>query len=110
MADRIFKGRLITTGDIHDENLRAFPEASEDFKKPHKGGLEPHQMLYNILKHVEGHHQRLAGTVVHSMDEILELEKTAPVREINGSIWISGDGAWVKIDKDGSFEIGISGV
>jgi hypothetical protein len=112
MADRIFKGRLITTGDIHEENRRAFPEATEDFKQPHRGGLHPYQMLYDIFTAVMEHHHMAAGLLGPplSTEKYAELERSAPVREINGSIWISGDGCWIKIDKDGSFEIGTSGV
>jgi len=103
MAERIFKGRLITTGDIHDENVRAFPEASEDFEKPHKGGLEPYHLLYNILKSVED--------AMADPNNIV----TDAVRIIDGSIFVRGlgeigAGLWIKIDPDGSFEIGTSGV
>lgn len=100
MADRIFKGRLITTGDIHDENVRAFPEASEDFRKEHKGGLHPFHMIYDILQHIE----------THGIRHIEDMRQQRLVREINGSIWLSGKDSWIKIDPDGSFEIGISGV
>jgi len=97
MADRIFKGRLILTGDVSDENRLAFPEASDDFRKPHKGGLDPFQTLYGILKSVE-----------ETID--LSEENTDPlVQVIHGSLWISGDDAWVKIDPDGTIEIGTAG-
>ena len=96
MADRIFKGRLITTGDIHEENERAFPEASEDFRKDHKGGLSPFQVLYDIFSDVEE-----VGLVTPG-----EPRPQRMVREINGSLWITGCGYWIKIDPDGSFEIG----
>lgn len=86
MADRVFKGRLLTTGNISAENARAFPEASESFDKPHKGGLKAYQVIYDVLK---------------SEDQL--------VREIGESIQVSGSDAWIKIDRDGTFEIGISG-
>lgn len=86
MADRIFKGRLLVTGAVADENKVAFPEAAEDFNQPHAGGLVAYHMLYSILK-----------------DENLKVE------EINGSVWISGDNAWIKVDPDGHIEFGIAG-
>jgi len=106
MADRIFKGRLITTGDIHQENERAFPEASEDFHKPHRGGLEPFRVLADVLyaaqefdpkEHPEGSGccERAAGLV----------------KMIGNSLWVSdGKDSWIKIDPDGGIEIGTSGV
>ncbi|MBD3260686.1 MAG: hypothetical protein GF334_03255 [Candidatus Altiarchaeales archaeon] len=53
MADRIFKGRLITTGDIHEENQQAFSEASEELLQPHRGGLVPFHVLQDILAATE---------------------------------------------------------
>jgi hypothetical protein len=116
VADRIFKGRLITTGDIHEENVRAFPEASEDFKKPHKGGLSPYQVLYDIFKTIEEHvpagisSDLQVAKVAELIDEGAPWGLQTPVRQIGDSLWISGGNAWIKIDPDGSFEIGTSGV
>jgi len=91
MADRVFKGRIIVTGAVADENRVAFPEASEDFNKPHKGGLNPFHLLGQIL------------------DDNMAI-MSPKVETINGSLWVSGSDAWVKIDPDGHIEIGISGV
>jgi hypothetical protein len=107
MANRIFKGRLITTGVIHEENQRAFPEASESFGQSNKEGLNPYDILYGILKDVEEAH-------MNSDDDFLRYHNTPGekhrVRVIGNSIWVSGDGGhWIKIDLDGSFEIGTSG-
>lgn len=106
MADRIFKGRLITTGDIHEENRRAFPEASEDFRKPHQGDLEPFRMLADILYAVQesdpNEHPKGSGCCERA---------DGLVKMVGDSLWISdGKDSWVKIDPDGGFEIGTSGV
>ena len=91
MADRIFKGRIILTAAVADENRVAFPEASEDFNKPHKGGLNP----FNVLALVVDDNMKVGYPQVET---------------INGSLWISGADAWIKIDPDGHIEIGTSGV
>ncbi len=85
MADRIFKGRLVLTGEICHENL-AFTEASEDFDTAHAGGLVPFEVLQKIL---------------------LNSPKIIEIIGEHGSIWISGqDDTWIKIDPDGTIEIG----
>jgi len=107
MADRIFKGRLICTGDIHDENVRAFPEALEDFQGAKVGQLDPFQMIYNILRDLVDH-QPQPDYPIRPAQAPPEL-----VREVNGSIWVMGthgNDTWIKIDRDGSIEIGASGV
>lgn len=111
MADRIFKGRIITTGDIHDENLRAFPEASEDFRSPHSGGLEPFQVLYNVLKGISEEWRRFDPKDLEKRwANGTPLRKPDAVETINESLWLSHEDMWIKIDPDGTIEIGISGV
>lgn len=110
MADRVFKGKLITTGDIHEENLRAFPEASEDFRSPHSGGLEPFQMLYDILMGVSEEWRDLDPRELEDRHRrVAPIKEQPSVKEVNGSLWISHEDMWVKIDADGTFEIGIAG-
>jgi hypothetical protein len=88
MADRIYKGKLAVETDV------AFPEASENFDTPHLGGLVPFEMLKEILE--QGRH--------------VEDSDIPFYKEINGSIWLSGDnGVWVKVDPDGSIEVGSAG-
>lgn len=88
MADRIFKGKLTP------ENHPAFPEASLDFNCPHAGGLVPFEMLKEVL-----------SAARHFEDSDIPLYE-----EVNGSIWLHGeDGLWIKIDPDGSLEVGASG-
>lgn len=88
MADRIYKGKL------RPEQNPAFPEAACDFHLPHAGGLVPFEMLKKIL-----------STALYAEGSDIPLYE-----EINGSIWLHGlNGLWVKIDPDGSLEVGASG-
>ncbi len=80
MADRIFKGRLSTI------TTHAFPESAERFSEPHKGGLVPFEVLKKILTA-----DKAGGGI------------------INGSLFITAGDTWVKIDPDGTIEIGSSG-
>ena len=94
MADRIYKGRLKLTGEICHENL-AFTEASEDFDKPHKGGLVPFEVLTGVIESV--------------MDAAYR-DDWGGFEMVDGSAFIKGDGKfegiWIKIDPDGTIEIG----
>jgi hypothetical protein len=102
MADRIFKGKIVITTDIDHENQTNFPEASSGFNKKHAGGLNPVHTLFNVLKSAE--------------DSMADPENIrSVVRAIDGSIMINGlaeigKDLWVKIDPDGTIEIGTSGV
>ncbi len=88
MADRIYKGVLTFTPS------EAFPESSDSFDKPHAGGLVPFQMLKEIL-----------SAARHEDDSDIPLYE-----EINGDIWLHGDGVWVRIEPDGTIEVGAAGV
>ena len=91
MADRIFKGNLLVTAAIAEENARAFPEAASSFTdKPNQ--ISPYEALYRILKDVT---------------EGASHPRGCAVEEINGSLWVSGsEGLWIKIDPNGDVEIG----
>ena len=105
MADRIYKGRLVPIQD------KAFPEAACDFHKPHKGGLIPFELLRSILKCAAERWRNFdLQEVQDAHEDCTLLGGEEPIQVINGSIWIHGDGAWVKIEPDGSIEIGTSGV
>jgi hypothetical protein len=82
MADRIYKGALVTQQPDED-----FPEAATSFDSPHAGGLVPFEVLKDILTA-----PKAGGGIV------------------NGSLFITDNDAWIKIDPDGSIEIGASGV
>jgi hypothetical protein len=81
MADRVFKGKLEV------EENSAFPESSEAFDKPHAGGLVPFELFRDIMN-----------------------AEVVDTKMIQGVLWISGDDAWIRVERDGSIEIGISGV
>lgn len=87
MADRIYKGRVIVTGACADSNRRAFPEAAKEFNLPHAGGLIPFELLSEVTS-----------------------AKDFTSKMINGDLWLTGDEVWIRIEKDGHIEIGISGV
>ena len=74
----------IYLGRLATVQSRVFPESASSFNEPHAGGLVPFEMVR----------------------EVLEQPK---VEMINGSLWISRDDVWVKIDPDGSIEVGASG-
>lgn len=89
MADRIFKGCL--TPEAHD----AFPESAPTFDTAHAGGLVPFEMFQEVLGLTE---EAVLG------DERMRVEMIA------GSIWLGRGDLWIKIDSDGSIEVGASGV
>lgn len=91
MASRIFKGKLIVTGGIADENRTAFPEAFEEFNR--EGHVNPFAILREIL------------------EDIATAGGPSAVEVINDSIWASSrNGTWFRVDPDGSLEIGEPGV
>lgn len=92
MADRIYKGRIVITSDIDQENQLHFDEAASDFNRPHKGGLVPFEVLKASLMDVA--------------DKEGEVNRNVDV--INGSLFIKSDAfeTWIKIDPDGTIEIG----
>ena len=81
MADRIYKGELATV------RSPAFSESSEDFNSPHAGGLVPFELMASVTS---------AADFTSKM--------------INGDLWLTGDEVWIRIEKDGTIEIGIAGV
>ena len=80
MADRIYKGKLAA------ERSPAFPESSEAFDKPHAGGLVPFELFRDILDYA-----------------------FVDVKVVQGVLWVSANDAWIRVEQDGSIEIGISG-
>lgn len=80
MADRIYKGKLAAI------RSSAFPESSEAFDKPHAGGLVPFELLSDVME-----------------AEVID------IKVIQGVLWISADDAWVRVERDGTVEIGIAG-
>ncbi len=82
MADRIFKGKL------QAETPGAFPEASSSFDTPHAGGLVPFELFRDAL-----HNAQVTRTSIQQ-----------------GSLFISAEDVWIKIDRDGTVEIGTAGV
>lgn len=84
MADRIYKGRLVVTTDIHEENQKAFSEASENLQEPHKGGLVPFGTLYSLLRNAR------------------------KVEALHGRIFVQGEGCLLTISGNGGFEISAS--
>lgn len=91
VADRIYKGKLVPKQDP------AFPEAACDFHKPHAGGLVPFDMLREVLM--------VRDPCLDGTEDI-----GAKYEEIDGSLWLSRGDVWVKIDPDGTIEVGASGV
>ena len=88
MADRIYKGHLHTTNSIHEENQKAFTEASEEFNEPHKGGLTPFEVLRDVL---------MSGDFTCTGDT-------------DGTeMWLHADDVFIHIESNGTVEIGISG-
>lgn len=89
MSSRIYKGRLILTGDIDEENRRVFPEARKGFsEQPREDLPSAFHILYEILQNVcEGKDGR-------------------DVELVDGHIWVSGPDAWVRISPNGDVEIG----
>ena len=81
MADRIFQGKLVA------ERSPAFPESSKSFDKPHAGGLVPFELLRDILS-----------------AEVVE------TKVVQGVLWVNDGDAWFRVQRDGTIEIGISGV
>jgi hypothetical protein len=82
MADRIFKGRLIVTGDIAEQNRTVFPEASKHFEDPHEGGLQPFDLLIKVL------------------------DESPKVTISSDNIMLRGEDSWIKIDMNGDIELG----
>jgi len=96
MSDRIFKGHLLVTEEVANENKAAFPEAACSFSKAHRGGLKPFEILCEILFWIDGEEPPVISDHAH-------------VKMINGSLWVSGYDSWIKIDPDGNIEVGTSG-
>jgi hypothetical protein len=88
VADRIYKGKLAA------ERSPAFPESAESFDTAHAGGLVAFELIKEILQ-----------DAVHAEDSDIPL-----FSEVNGSLWLHREDVWVKIDPDGTIEVGISGV
>ena len=84
MADRIYKGKLVTRFD------KAFPEAARGFNEHSLGNVVPFEEVSCILR----------------ADDCDVTDK------VDGTIWIASKemGSWIKIDKDGTIEMGASGV
>ena len=89
MADRIFKGQLTP------EQCDAFPESAETFDTSHAGGLVPFEIFQEVL-----------GLTKESVlgDERMRVDM------IGGSLWIGRGDVWIKIDPDGTIEVGAAGV
>ena len=92
MADRIFKGQLAP------EQCDAFPESAETFDTSHAGGLVPFEMFAEVL-----------GIDLPGQTDVV-LEGCLEANLINGSLWISRADVWIRIDPDGSIEVGAAGV
>jgi len=80
VADRIYKGKLAV------ERSPTFPESSEAFDKPHAGGLVPFELFKDII-------------------ECPFVE----VKMVQGVLWVSTNDAWIRVERDGSIEIGTAG-
>ena len=91
MADRIFKGQLAP------EQCDAFPESAETFDTSHAGGLVPFEMFAEVL-----------GIPLPDRDLKLDGEFRADL--IGKSLWIGRGDVLIKIDPDGSIEVGAAGV
>lgn len=68
------------------ETSEAFSESAKAFDKKHAGGLVPFNMFHDMIR--------------------------APdcwAKMIKESLWITSGDAWIKIDPDGTIEIGTSG-
>ncbi len=91
MADRIYKGKLLP------EETETFPEASKSFDKPHSGGLVPFALLQEVL-------------MIRDPEKGYGATDIAEHKMIDGSLWLSRGDVWIKIDPDGSIEVGTSGV
>jgi hypothetical protein len=81
VADRIYKGELAAV------RSPAFPESSEEFNTPHMGGLVPFELMASVTS-----------------------AKDFTSKMINGDLWLTGDDVWIRIENDGTIEIGIAGV
>lgn len=92
MADRIFKGHMLVTELDADENRRVFPEAAKDFNSPHAGGLIP----FDLLKE----------TLIGICDENMLAYDDAITNAGDGSFFVRNKDIWIKIDSDGTIEIG----
>lgn len=91
MADRIFKGRIIVTASIDEENTEVFPEAAENFDTAHAGGLVPFDQFGKILADI-------CDECMRDRHDALRIDKD--------SIMIRSENVWIKIDADGTIEIG----
>ena len=89
MADRIFAAKILVTGAIAEENREAFPEASEDLREAHAGGLVPFDVLREILTEGKVQEEPLKGT--------------------RRDIWIQHGEMFLTVRPDGIMEIGLAG-
>ena len=66
-----------------------------DFNKPHAGGLVPFELLREIITEI--------------CDDNLMSHHDAVTSTSEGTFFIRHEDAWVKIDSDGTIEVGIAG-
>lgn len=90
MADRVFKGRLVVTPEIQQQNKELFQEAAPEFGQQGSTGLAPFFVLRQLF---------LAAD-------------QGPLRTVYrpDSILLSRGDFWLRITSDGDLEIGVSGV
>ncbi len=98
MADRIFKGKL--TPEVSE----AFSESATAFDKRHAGGLVPFEQLKDVLLLGVGARK---GRVVNLKPRLEDCRTT--FKMVGESIFMTQEDVWIKIDPDGTIEIGIAG-